>query len=86
MENLDLVITIDTSMAHLTGALGGRPGLLSNICPTGGGCWMEKAKAEKEAHVEFEREHLGYCGKRERAEWRQDPRTAWVRSNQQWKF
>ena len=38
MQCLDMVITSDTSVAHLAGALGGRSGSACSTCPTGVGC------------------------------------------------
>jgi hypothetical protein len=42
MENLDLVVTCDTAIAHLAGALGRPLGLLCGLFPTGGGCWIDQ--------------------------------------------
>ena len=41
MENLDLLITVDTSTAHLAGALGKPVWILTVLTPVGDGFWSE---------------------------------------------
>ncbi len=40
VANLDLVISVDTSVAHLSGALGVATWLLVLFAPIGAGCWI----------------------------------------------
>ena len=42
MEQLDLIITIDTAAAHLAGALGKPTWLLLSATPIGAGCWSDR--------------------------------------------
>jgi len=39
MQHLDLIVTSDTAIAHLAGALGGRCGWRWAWTPTGAGAW-----------------------------------------------
>ena len=41
---LDLIITVDTSVAHLAGASVVQCGCFCHICQIGGGCWIAKTR------------------------------------------
>ena len=44
LMNIDLLITADTMLAHLAGALGIAVWMLRRLQPTGAGCWIARTR------------------------------------------